>query len=483
MEKSLYPVDEICEKTVLGIILLSPDENLTAINDLNEEDFYWDNCRNRYLFTAIKSLALNNMPIDTTSVYNFLNDKKTLNIIGGFEYITSICELVTNFDNTQYYVDTLKRITMLRSYLMKLDEAENEYLNKPMEDAESFINRYQAQLTEIANRRKTSGFDSVRDVAIQLDERIKASKGDNNNAIKGYHTGFRNLDRKLNGLNKGNMIIIAGRPGMGKSTLSLNIAYNVAKIHNKPVAYFSLEMESDRLVAKLYAALAAVDSRKIENCYLDKNERAKLSEAKERLMTVPLYIDGKRNNNMADIAIKSKKLKDQYGDLGLIIVDHIGITDKETVRKFNSDTEELKYKSRECKKLAGELDCPVICVSQLNRQVEGRDTKIPQLSDLRGSGGLEEDADQVILLYRERYYEDQGIKTGNNEPKKEVSEEAPSNKPNIPDEGQIVQLTVAKNRNGEPGMTQLFFFPKYSRFDVPSDESLKTLSEIQNNKE
>lgn len=482
MEKNLYPVDEICEKTVLGIILMSPDENMSAISDLNEEDFYWDNCRNRYLFTAIKSLAINNMPIDTTSVYNFLNDKKTLNIVGGFEYITSLCELVTNFNNTQYYIDTLKSITMLRSYLMKLDEAEKEYLDKPMEDIEGFINRYQAQLVEIANRRKTSGFDSLRDVALQLDERIKASKG-GDGAIKGYRTGFKNLDKRLNGLNKGNMIIIAGRPGMGKSTLSLNIAYNVAKLSNKPVAYFSLEMESDRLVTKLYSALSAVDSRRIENGVLDNNERARLSEAKDRLLSVPLFIDGKRNNNMSDISVKSKKLKDQYGDLGLIIIDHIGITDKETTRKFNSDTEELKYKSRECKKLAGELDCPVICVSQLNRQVEGRDTKIPQLSDLRGSGGLEEDADQVILLYREKYYEEQGIKSGKNTNKKEVSEEAPSNKVEAPEDGQIVQLTVAKNRNGEPGITQLFFFPKYSRFDVPSDDSLKTFADIQAKKE
>ncbi len=476
MDKNRYPVDEICEKTILGILLLQPEENLSVVNDLSEEDFYRDNCRNRYLFTAIKSLALNDCPIDMTSVYNFLNEKKTIQIIGGFDYLKSLLDLVIDTDSINYYVDSLKRTTLLRTYLMKLDEAENEYLSKPMDDIEGYINKYQSELIEIANRRKSTGFDALHDVAIQIDERIKASLG-NAGEIKGYSTGFSNLDKKINGLRNGNMIIIAGRPGMGKSTFSLNIGYNVARITNKPVGYFSLEMESDRLATKLFAAVATVDSRRIENGYLDKNERAKLSEAKERLMSVPFYIDDKRTNTMDDIYIKSKKLKDKYGELGLIIIDHIGITDKEKGRKFASDTEELSYKSRQCKKIAGELDCPVICVSQLNRQVEARGgTRVPEMADLRGSGSLEQDADQVLLLYRERYYEDQGISQSKDNKQSNENNEN-SNKPEIPLDAQLVQINIAKNRDGELSQTHLFFFPKYSRFDTPTDESLKRLSE------
>ena len=175
MEKSRYPVDEISEKTILGVILLKPKENLSVINELTEDDFYFNNGQNRYLFIALKALALNNLPIDMTSVYNFLNEKKTLNIVGGIEYISSLCDLVTTFNNVDFYLDTLKKTTMLRKFFMAFDNAEDEYLNKPMEDVPTFVQKYQNIINDVANSRKETDFNSLHDVAIELDQRIKSS--------------------------------------------------------------------------------------------------------------------------------------------------------------------------------------------------------------------------------------------------------------------------------------------------------------------
>lgn len=471
MDKNRLPVDETSEKTILGILILKPKDNLDIIDSLSEDDFYFNNSQNKHIFIAIKTLAINNLPIDLVSVCNFMNEKKTLNLVGGVEYVASLTDLVTTFNNVDYYLSTIKKTTLLRNFFIKMDESEEEYLSKPMEDTYKFVQRYQNQLNEIASKRETSNFISLTDAANKVDDRLKTLIG-NEKTITGYTTGFSFLDKKINGLNKGNMIILAGRPGMGKSTLALNIGFKMAQYTQKPVAYFSLEMDADSLAIKLFACVGGVDSKHIQSGYLTTKERAQLTEAKDKLVNIPLFIDDKRTNNIADIFIKSKKLKETYKDLGLVIIDHIGITDKEKDRKFSSDTEELSYKAREVKKMAGELNCPVLCLTQLNRQVEIRDDKTPQMSDLRGSGELEQSADQIILLYREKYYDKK--QTSNND----------ENKENNPDltlaEGyQIVELNIAKNRAGEVGRTYLLFNPAFSRFDTPKKETVEAIEKCK----
>jgi len=484
-----FPCDEISEKTVLGVILMDSDNNASIINELTSEDFYADNEKNKLIFSAMKSLLLSGNPIDIQTVYTSLNERKQLNIIGGIDYLTNLTTYVTGYKNVSYYISILKKTTILRQYLMTMEEALKEYSEKPIEDSYDFVNKYQNRFNEISLKKENGDFDSLTDIANTLETRIESTVG-NENSVTGYKTGFSNLDKKINGLNKGNMIIIAGRPGMGKSTLSLNIAYNVAKNTRKTVLYFSLEMESDRLVTKLFSRVGHVDSKRIDNGYLTNEERVQLAEAKNKLVNVPLLIDSKRSNSMEDIIIKSKKILDRVKEIGLIVVDHIGITDKEKGMRFNSTIEELEYKSRLCKKMAGELNTPVICVCQLNRNVEVRESKLPQISDLRGSGNLEQDADQVLLLYSDKYYEKQGIavkKKGNNsintsnkenENNNDSSMKPQQNRLGDPKDGQLVSVNIAKNRSGEMGKCFLYFFPQFSSFEVPADAATDYFEKI-----
>ncbi|MCB9499462.1 MAG: replicative DNA helicase [Erysipelotrichaceae bacterium] len=483
-----YPFDEQAEKIVLGSIILDQRDSYEAFLKLDSEDFYWDNGHNKPIYDAVKNAFESSKIIESAAVISYLSDNKTLEIIGGVDYITQICQLVTSASDVNFYVRQLKDKTLLRNYLMQMEKVINSYNKNPIDDIGSFVTTAQNSLNEIASERRVEEFERVGEISVSLAKEIISSTG--GDAITGYRTNYNDLDKIINGLNPGNLIVLAARPSIGKSALALNIAYNVAKANKKAVGYFSLEMDNRMLVTRLFSNVLEVPFDKIQKGILSRDERLRLQEKSHDLESAPLYFDDSGKNNIDDVIVKTKKLYEQTkdsGGLGLIVVDHIGILADEKGFDKKSDQEKIAARTRKLKQLAGELKIPIICVAQLNRDVEKRDVKIPQLSDLRQSGSIEQDADQVLLLYRKSYYKDQGIDTGGQKKEqkfqnalKQDEPESDNNQniPEAPEGADILSITVAKNRNGECRRTFLFFFKAYGRFENPTDEYLAKLKQF-----
>ncbi len=469
-----YPSDEFCETTVLGICLLDSRKASEILVTLTEDDFYYGNLKNRCIFNAMKTLYDAGNAIDITTVTNQLINTKELDKVGGVDYLVSLTKLVTSFQNIEFYVQNLKDQTLLRNLLQEIDKIEQDYETKQIKDINAFVAECESRINKITEGRRVSDFVSAKEAARIVGEKIQSSHGVEG-SITGISTGFERLDGLINGLNKNELIILAARPAVGKSALALNIAYNAAAKTNKPVALFSLEMANDMILKRLFAAQSSISYDSIQKGILSTNERLKLKEVENDLASVPLYIDDNSGSSIDDIVLKSRKLKESKGDLALIVVDYLGlINDPKNTFKDNEQAK-IAYFSRRLKMLAGELQCPVLSLSQLNRQTDARENKRPQLSDLRSSGAIEQDADKVLFIYRPAYYKNQGISIGENKKGQGENKEVlpkPSNEPKVQDDkkADLVEVIVAKNRSGRTGTTELFFMPAFGRFFTPERE-------------
>lgn len=462
--KRTYPTDDLSEMTLLGIAMLDAREAATILVSLSEEDFYASNFVNRKIFKAMKQIYDAGKGVDLQTVASQLNDLKELDSVGGVDYLISLTNNITNFSNVNFYIKNLKDKTLLRNLLFMLEEIQGEYDNKEIQDINSFVANAESKINKITNTRSVSDFISAREAARTVGEKIQTSYGIEG-SITGVATGFTHLDGIINGLNKSELVILAARPAVGKSAFALNIAYNAATSTNAPVAIFSLEMSVEMIFKRLFAFRSCISYDSIQKGILTKTERLKLKEVENDLANVPLYIDDSSGASIEDIVLKSRKLKENKGALSLIVIDYIGlINDDKNIYKDNEQAKIAAF-SRRLKTLAMELECPILCLSQLNRQTEGRDNKKPQLSDLRSSGAIEQDADKVMFLYRPSYYTDQGIslnpakkKFGESEQNQEPQQEA---KPSVND---IVEVMVAKNRSGKTGTSQVLFMKNFGRF-------------------
>jgi replicative DNA helicase len=306
-------------------------------------------------------------------------------------------------------------------------------------------------------------------------EQLKSS----NDNITGLTTGFDNLDKITQGFQKGEMIIVAARPSVGKTALAMNFAYRAALKKNVPVAIFSLEMSAELLIKRLLAADSNVSLTKINSGDLNALERNKISHSVKNLGAAPIYIDDSPGIHLMNIIAKSRQLQAKHPDLGLIIVDYLGLvtTGNSSSKGNNSRQEEVRKISLALKALARDLKVPVIVVSQLSRDVEKRDTKKPMMSDLRDSGSIEQDADVVMLLYREDYYKSTKKENGDKKKAKDMTKgerfelikQTLGDAANLGD-ASYVEVNVAKNRNGQTGPISLFFYKSFGRFDQPSQE-------------
>ena len=473
------PNDLFSEQTVLGLMLMDDKIATDILSQLHEEDFYAGNFANVQIFRAMRRAKDQGLPVDITTVTSELTNMKQLDAIGGVSHLVYLTESVVTTANYEYYINNLRDNTLLRKLITAVDEIKYDYENKDIKNINDFINQADAKITDITRNRRVTGFRKADDIANEVTAQILARRGNDADTLKGITSGYGCLDRLTSGFKKGELIYLAARPSVGKTALGLNMCYNAALNSRKPVGIFELEMRSETLFERILASRSNVPLDHIQKGFLNNDERLKIQEASREIAQVPLYIDDNSGSTIDDIITKTRKLKNENPDLALIMVDYIGIiSDSKYMNKNDSRQNVVSSYSRKLKELASELNIAVLCLSQLTRKVDERDDKKPQLSDLRESGSLEQDADQVILIYRPAYYTDQGISiTGpqkkfgkDSEPQKEEQPEVRSQSG-----GDLVSLILAKNRNGAIGTTNLLFFKPVGLFNALTDDMTQSL--------
>lgn len=401
-------------------------------NDLKSEYFY--DARHRIIFNAIYELLERYDKIDTVILINHLSSRNQLEEAGGVNYIEGITNAFFGDVEVNKYAQIIREKAIIRELIAKTKElsvkaSQSTSLNETLDEAENMI-------YNLGKYRLSSDFKSFKDVIKNVVEDIKAKR--KNIDVKGVKTGFKKLDSITNGFQKGDLVILAARPAIGKTAFALNLAYRIARYNSlESVAIFSLEMSDEQLVGRLLSVESQVESNKIRAAMLNNNELASLVESAEMLSQIPIAIDDTASIRTSDILAKCRKLKDKAG-LSCIIIDYIQLISSR--RSGESRQVEVSEISRSLKIMARELKVPVIALSQLSRGVESREDKRPRLSDLRESGAIEQDADIVMFLYREDYYE----KKDN-----DIS---------------LVELDIAKHRNGSIGNIKLAFKKSTSTF-------------------
>lgn len=463
MLKSL-PYNQIAEETILGIVLLDSSYAIEVLSELTEDDFFANDKKNQKIFRAMKSLYDQQKGIDITTVASQLQLTKEYEMLGGTDYLTYLTSNVTNFEYLKFYIDSLKDNTLLRNLLVEINKIQKSYETEKIEDISGFVSKAEKKIVEITSKRKISGFERTPDLATKVYNQILSTKG-SEDSLAGISCGYPSLDKVINGFSKGDEIIVAARTSVGKSAFALNVALKIAKSTKKTVAFFSYEMQSDIMMKRIFAIEGNVSLKHIQSSYLPQDEKIKINEAKTRLQNVNLYIDCDGGTTIDDIALKTKKLKEEKGDIALVVVDYIGlINESKFGKKAESDQVKIANFSRQLKQYAGELDTVFLVVCQLNRGVEQRENKQPLISDLRQSGQIEQDADKILLLYRPGYYKSQGVNGDKN------SDEQNENN-NIEDTLDPTRIVIAKNRNGKTGYADLWFEKETGTFSEPDESS------------
>jgi replicative DNA helicase len=387
------------------------------------------------IFHAIKDLYIEGLPFDIVTVSSRLNDLGKLEKMGGQSALVAICDDVGSAANVEYYGKLIKQKSMLREVIRTATRVSQTGISFSG-DVEDFLQEVEASFFKLTTQTKTNKMISIKQALYEnLKELEKPGRAQGE--IMGVTTGFGALDRSLLGLQPGQLVLIAARPGMGKTALALNWAVAAAKQTNMAVAVFSYEMLYAELSLRLLASEACIDARKLKTKDFNEMDLRSISHAVQRLSNLKLYINDSGATNIMDIRSYCRKLKAEQG-LAMIVVDYLQIMPIH-VKKQNRE-QEIAELSRGFKMLASELEIPVVALSQLNRGLAGRSDKRPQLSDLRESGSLEQDANIVCLIHREDYYDAQTPKKG------------------------IAEVIIAKNRNGEAGTVELAWIGSQTKF-------------------
>jgi replicative DNA helicase len=443
------PANLDAEKTILGAILLDNAAHSEAAEKLEGDDFSLDS--HRRIFLRMTELMDHERAVDIVTLANELAKNKEVESVGGVAYLASLTEGLPRRPVIEEYIRIVKDKSLLRK-LMGICSMAIARAADQSESALEVLGAAESQLMEVTEKGLTGGFQS-------LDEIVRHSFGTIDNLYKqsrevtGLATGFKQLDVMTSGLQKGELIIIAARPSMGKTALAINIAENAAIYSKATVAVFSLEMSKESLLRRMLASQAWVDQRKLQTGFLGSDDKAKLNNALEQLVESRLFIDDTAGISLAEMRAKARRLKQNAKGLDLVVVDYLQLMSATLPsaggRKYENRTQEVSAISRGLKALAKELDVPVVALSQLSRASERRgDDKRPMLSDLRESGSIEQDADVVAFIHREAYYDRSD----------EMSE----------DEKAKSEIILAKQRNGPTGMVHLNFISKFTRFDNPA---------------
>ena len=442
------------EKSVLGCMLLVENDDAVsnAIDSLKPEDFYVP--AHKAIFGAVRNLWTSRVPVDIISLTEELKKTDKLEKIGGVPYLSSLVEIVPSASNNKYYIDIVKEKSLLRQLINASTTISSMAFNED-DNAQNIIDKSESLIYNISNSNSSENFKPVQPLLMGMydwiDERTK-HKG----TPPGLNTGFRDLDNITGGLQKGELIILAARPSMGKTALAMNIALNSALRSKATVAVFSLEMGAESLTKRMVASEAKADMQTFKKGNFEQTELDKIVKACANIHNTSMFIDDTTIITPINMLSKCRKLKSEQGKLDLIVVDYLQMVSSPQDYKDNRVLE-ISMISRGLKTLAREMDCPVISLAQLSRAVENRPDKRPMLSDLRESGAIEADADIVLMLYRPKYYEKKELIA--NTPEDEVPAE-----PQEDDENEIAELIVAKHRNGPTGTINLNFVSKYVSF-------------------
>ncbi|MBO7664815.1 replicative DNA helicase [Candidatus Saccharibacteria bacterium] len=433
------PQDVAAEKSLLGAILISDgDEIFPEVSSIVQaNDFYEP--RHQTIFEAMISLYSKHLPIDTLTLTDELKSTKKLKEVGGAPYLIELSNFVPTASHAKAYANIVDKASVRR----KLIAAGSTIAEKAYEDDSNImdlIGGAEQILFNVSNKLVKTDYTPMDELLADALERIEELRK-NKGALRGLKSGFRDLDNKTAGFQKGDLVIVGARPAMGKTTFAQNIAYNIAKYNNKGVLFFSMEMAANEIIERVISDVSGVDNWHIRTGNITDEEYSRVTDAMAELDDLPLYIDDTSSMSIMELRNKARRAMHDH-DIGIIIIDYLQLI-QGTNRYAGNRVQEVSEVSRGLKILARELKVPVIALAQLSRNVTGRDDPRPVLSDLRDSGSIEQDADLVVFLHRPDYYK---IHDDNYE------------------DTHITELIIAKHRHGAVGKVELYFHPELLRF-------------------
>ncbi len=437
--KLIPPQNLEAEQAVLGTILLQDKSLVKIVEILEPDDFYRD--AHKFIFRAMLQLFENREPHDLITVTNLLKDQNKLDQIGGPAYLASLTEVIPFSGTLVHHAHIIRQKSVLRK-LIKTTSDVAARCYQEQDDIDSLVDEAEQTIFEIAQAKKGQGFVPMSTIVPRAFDRIE-KLFERQEHITGVATGFSDLDHMTAGFQPSDLIILAGRPSMGKTALAMNMAQHAAIVEKMPVAIFSLEMSMEQLALRMLCSIGRIDSQRIRTGKLQKRDWPNLTRATGILSDAKIFIDDTPGLSVLEMRAKARRLKSEF-DLGLVVIDYLQLMQGRT--NSENRAQEISEISRSLKAMAKELDVPVIALSQLNRSLESRPDKRPKLSDLRESGAIEQDADVIIFIYRDEVY-------------KPVEDN-----PNLG----IAEIIVGKQRNGPIGTVKLTFLKEYTSFEAHS---------------
>ncbi|MCI9293170.1 MAG: replicative DNA helicase [Erysipelotrichaceae bacterium] len=437
----VMPHSNEAEQAILGAMLVYPSVIRVVFDQgLVKEDFFLD--IHQRIFAAMEYLSQNGKPIDVTSLITRLQDSEELHLVGGADYILKLSDTAVSGANANHYIELIKN----RAHLRKLIETAQQIAEDGFDtgnELDDVMDQAERSILSVTRSRKATAFKSSKEIVNTVIQELIRLRSTSDH-VTGIKTGYYDLDRMTNGFQRGDLIILAARPSMGKTAFALNLALNASQYNTGAIAIFSLEMPAEALMKRIMSAKSHVESNKLRSGILSDDEFNKLNESANELSGNKLFIDDSSNVKIAEIYSKCRKLKSEYG-LDMVVIDYLQLISGSSRGNKDNRQQEIAEISRSLKGLAREMDCPVIALSQLSRAVESRPDKHPMLSDLRESGSIEQDADIVMFLYRDEYY---------NKDKTQESDRLPER----------TDVDIAKHRNGATGRIELAFSRHISAF-------------------
>jgi replicative DNA helicase len=429
------------EQSVIGGLMLDNTAFEKVADLIGENDFYrYDH---RLIWTQVSKLIEKSHPADVLTVFEALKSSGKVDDAGGLQYLNQLAQEVPSAANIRRYAEIVRDKSVLRRLISTSDEIAGQALNPLGKDTRQLLDEAESKIFQISEEgaRGKVGFQSLQDILSQVVAQVESLiENQGSDGVTGVPTGFVDLDQMTSGLQPGDLIIVAGRPSMGKTAFSLNIAENVAINQGLPVAVFSMEMGASQLVMRMLCSVGRIDQQKVRTGRLGDDDWMRLMSTMQKMQDAQLFIDETPGLNPLELRARARRLARQYGQMGLIVVDYLQLMSGSSSNGENRATE-ISEISRSLKALAKELKCPVIALSQLNRSLETRPDKRPVMSDLRESGAIEQDADVILFIYRDEVYDADSKDKG------------------------YAEIIIGKQRNGPIGKVRLTFLGQNTRFD------------------